>query len=602
MRLLLPSFLPLGACAFYFLLFVVAGHAETSLNVTNFGAWGDLIILQGVSTVSNSSSITCPGANFVGADRHKLIEVFNGGSWCGKSNQTLIAYIDKVISPTTVIATRCAGVTATNLSGCYGTDDAVGFRRAISHAARPLARIIIPAGNYLMAPHDALDGYGTLDFHKWDVTLSRGGLTFEGQGNVTLTQSGWIFCQAGGPEAERGAIFGFLSPMNDNEPVVFTNITFYGGEEQGWMHNQSFPANPHTGIGWDMSHHAIAFLNGDRGDFVDSIQVQNCTFRGWRGEVLITTYVSPNTIMTVSNCVFTDNNATALNVDFAHLWINDLFSNMDQTEEFYRDYATMPSVMMGCLITNCGPIALNGGYYFDPPYTICGNQFYGSSGSVLYTCPACDVNFISNTIVGENGPWIGVAGYQDSTYNTCNSNILMAWNTFQGSAVSDNLSGFGIMGNGQDISEDIYFVSNQLKNIEFVGGGYGYSTNVFCLNNQGLNVFCFSENLLSGQWFLDESNSYRGMDVNNSQTLTNIFSYQFGRLGVIQGLGTGSVIELDDTHPLRVPAGATMVISNATSQTYALYPNASFSGKPFSLSGETTLFFHWSGSTWVITQ
>jgi hypothetical protein len=595
----------LSACvyAICLLFFPLLGRGQVGLNVTNFGARGDLTVLQSVSTMNNSSTIVCGGANFGAGDNNKLIEVFGGGAWCGTSNQTLIAYITNVVSPTRVMVSAPAGVTANGLSGCYGTDDAIGFSNAIAQAPFPTATILIPAGNYLLAPRPAIYGYPPNVAHATSVLVTRGGLTFAGQGSVTLTQSGWVTngyaVGSGNESGERGAMFGFETPMSNDYAVVFTNLTFYGGEAQGWIHNISFPSNDQTGLGWDESHHALSFGWGSSGNFVDSIQVEDCVFHGWRGEVLITTTAPPNTFMTVSNCVFTDNNATAMNVDFAHLWIDDLYSNMQEVEEFYRDYATNASAVEGCVVTNAGPMALNGGYYNDPPYTIAGNQFYGNGGSVLYTTPACDVNFISNSVAGENGPWLGVAGYQDATYNTCNSNILIAWNTFSGSGLFDNLSGFGVMGNWQNMSEDVYFESNQLENVEFIGGGYGYSTNVFALDNQCTNVYCFSENQLSGQWFLDESNNYNGAGLNNSATVANIFSYENGGLGTVLAAGPGSVMGLDDTHPGKVPRGAVMVISNASSGTYSLYPNASLSGTPISFTNGMSLTFHWTGKSWA---
>ena len=234
-------------CAFFLLISPLLLCAQTVIDVTDYGAAGDLQTLGLVATESNSCEVDCPEANFGPGDSNKLIEVFGGGAWCGVSNQTLIAYITNVLSPTSVMVSQPAGATASGLSGCYGTDDAIGFSNAIANAPYPTATIIIPAGNYLLAPRAAITGYGSSLCHQCAVYVTRGGLTFAGQGNVILTQTGWEVSQAGGPEGERGAMFGFISPMANDYPVVFTNLTFYGGEAQGWIHNLDFPASASTG-------------------------------------------------------------------------------------------------------------------------------------------------------------------------------------------------------------------------------------------------------------------------------------------------------------------------------------------------------------------
>ncbi len=468
--------------------------------------------LTSVNTVSISTSVVCPGANFLSTDVNKLMEVINGGAWCGVSNQTLIAFITSVSSPSNITLSAAAGVTANGLTGCYGTDDAVGFSKAIAHARRPTATIVIPSGNYLIAPREAIYGYPGNVAHVHAVQISRGGLTFEGQGNVVLTQSGWVrngFASSNGNAAgERGAMFCFRGGMTDNYPVVFSNLTFYGGETSGWIHNISFPSSNQTGLGWDESHHAISFEYGNGGNFVDSFLVENCVFHGWRGEVLITTAYSTNTFMTISNSLFYDDNATALNVGFGHNWTTCLFSNMNQVEEFYRDYATsFASTMQNCVITNAGVVALNGSYYGCPTYTIVGNSFYGN-GWALETTPACDVVFESNNVCTAQGIAIGVAGYQ-SLFGVCNSNIVAADNIFNGCQYA-----LDIFGSGNNAVEDVSFVSNQVDNAWGIGGGYGWSTNVFVYNNVCSNVGRFNESGLQGQWFLDQSNNYNGTCLN----------------------------------------------------------------------------------------
>jgi len=90
--------------------------------------------------------------------------------------------------------------------------------------------------------------------------------------------------------------------------------------------------------------------------------------------------------------------------------------------------------------------------------------------------------------------------------------------------------------------------------------------------------------------------------LNNSGTVTNLFSYDDGRLGTIQAAGWGSVMALDDTHPARVPTGATMMISNVSAQSFPLYLNAGLTGMPTNLPSDTAITVSWSGSAWVVNR
>src|ERR1700733_4682530 len=98
-------------CIFFFSLTPIVMRGQSVIDVTDYGAAGDLQALGLVTTVSNSCEVDCPEANFGAGDLNKLIEVFGGGAWGGVSNQTLIAYITNVISPTSVLVSLPAGVT-----------------------------------------------------------------------------------------------------------------------------------------------------------------------------------------------------------------------------------------------------------------------------------------------------------------------------------------------------------------------------------------------------------------------------------------------------------------------------------------------------------
>ena len=577
--------------------------AHADVYVTNYGAKGDLLTLMNVACVSNSATISCPSANFSNADVGKMVEVFGGGLYQNPSNQTLVATIVSVQSATSVTLAIPACITATNLNAVYGTENGAAVSAAVAAAATPTDTIIFPAGNYLFVPPAQANynykKYGSNHDAFNSVRVARGGLTFLGQGNVILIgMGGWTTyydTSAGYNASVRATLFQFTSPMTNNYPVVFTNLTFYGGDV-GYVGNLAYPPAGSTGLGWDGTHHAIAIINGNGAttfQVVDSFLIENCIFHGWRGEMIIGTVAPANVFMTITNCEFYDGNATALNIPMAHNWVSNYFHDTYEIEEFYRSYATMPSYFQGCTFSNiigAGFIALNGGYYGNPTYTIKNNNFMRGQYPI-FTAPTSELLFISNNLTTSQGIALGVMGYQGSTIN---SNILVAWNTFNGAQYA-----LSILGNGNNSSASIYFCSNQVNNAWGIGTGYGWSTNVSVFNNAGVNCGLFYENQLQGQWLLDTSNQYNGQALGDSFTATNMFTYAHGSLGQMRnGLATAKY-GLDDTQPLKIPAGAMMVISNASPNTYPLYPNAALSGTPVTLASGQTATFYWSNGSWA---
>ena len=569
-----------------------SGHAQNYPNVTNFGANGDLLTLSSINTVSNSTALVCPGANFLPTDTNKLIEVFGGGFWRGISNEDLITYISTVSSPSNITVSEAAGVTANNLNGVYGTDDAAAFNAAIAACAIPTDTIIIPSGNYLLVSPALKTGTDLSSLSAYEpssiaVNLPRGGITFAGQGNVILTGcGGWKDIKNYGA---RGQMFGWISSANmtNDYPLVFTNLTLDGGVAVGNIHNISFPVSGSTGIGWDGSHHWMIFGGG--GFIVSSIVMQNCVIQHWRGEMMEMGTISPNNVLSATNCFFYDGDASCIN-NFAHNCDSCTFSNANQAEEFYRSFATNASVMANCQFYQMqAGIALNGGFYGDPTYTIVGNYFHSTCGNTLFTTPACDVLFISNTVHAAQGVSLGVAGYQDNV--ACvNSNIVMAWNIFSGAQYA-----FGVFGSGQNLSENVYFFSNQVNGAYGIGDSFGWSTNVFVFNNTSTGTGSLNQGQAQGQYFLDLNNQYTGEGLNSVNPTPNIFSYSQGSLGTMayNGAGTPQTFALDDTQPLKIPKGATMVISNGTQEAYSFYTTAILKGATVSIPKGTTLTFYW---------
>jgi len=582
----LPGLLPAVLACVLVLVWVPTGRAQTPLNVTNYGAIGNLLTLNGIVVTSNSTAVLCPNANFAASDVGKLIEVFNAGIYRGASNETLFARITAVTSQNKIKLSAPAGATATNLTGLYGTDCYPAFTNAIANCTHTLDTIIIPAGNYFLIPPNALATNGHDDSIGGTLKLQRGGITFVGEGTAILTgMGGWVNYKNQG---QRSSLFVMQVPMSNNQPLVFTNLIFDGGCLVGNIHNLSWPVSGSTGWGWDGTHHWMVTVGGT-GGIIDSLVMQNCTVQHWRGEMMEDTAGSPNLYLTATNCLFYDGDASCIN-NFAHNVTACTFSNAMEVEEFYRSYNTNVSYMVNSLCTGLRGIALNGGFYGNPAYYIIGNTFTNGDFALL-TTPATEVYFLSNSIYDSQGIALGVAGYQGSTIN---SNILVAFNSFTGAQYP-----LSVFGNGNNLSANVSFCSNQVNNAWGIGTGYGWSTNISVFNNVGVNCGRFDGGSLQGQYFLDVSNQYTGETLGDSVSVTNIFKYAHGSLGRMQNGLVTAKFGLDDTQPAKIPAGAVMVINNISAKTYPLYPTASLTGTPVMVASGQAATFYWSNGTWA---
>jgi len=580
------------------ILFFRLNLAHAQINVTNYGAAGDLLTLSDVITVSNSTAVTCPGASFANSDINKEIEIFGAGTYEGQSNEDLFVHIVSVSSPSTITISAAAQTTSAGLSAVYGTDDYPAFTNAIAHCPAPTGTILIPAGNYLVLPRNAFATAGHNSSLYDTLILNRGGITFAGQGTAVITgMGGWL---SFGGQANRSALFAMAMPMTNNYPDIFSNLTFDGGVTVGNVRNLGYPASSSTGLGWDGTHHWMVTVAGS-GSIIDSLVMLNCTIRHWRGEMMEETSCTPNFFLTASNCLFCDGNGSCIN-NFAHTCVSCIFSNANQAEEFYRSFTTNVSITINSTFNylNDG-IALNGGYYGDPTYTITQNtftNFYGNDanggGFALMTTPACDVVFCRNYVGSTNGIALGVAGYQDD-HNTVNSNILVAFNTFDTRDYALNL-----FGSGNNWSENIYFFSNNILNAVGIAGGYGWSTNVYVFFNTSTNCGGFQEGQFGGQYFNDLTNQYRPIQLGYAIPAPNIFTYANGSKATIIHTYPSSVFELDDSAPAQIPPGAMMIVSNSDSLPWPLFSSRKTNtAEQILLPSGQSVTNYWTGSGWT---
>jgi hypothetical protein len=596
------------------LMLPLEGIVQAQVNVTDYGAKGDLLTLTNVSVVSNSSTVICPSAAFGSGDVGKLIEIWNAGKFQNVSNETLVAVITAVNSSTSITVSMAPICTATGLTGCYGTDNKPCFKAAMAAAAVPTDTIIIPEGNYLLIETN-ID-----DFWLSGVVVRRGGLTFEGLGNVILTgQGGWrdstvTTTQGPAPKGRRGTLFAVISPTTNNYPLVWTNLTLYGGVADGWNGGGNNGPSTSDGHGWDISHHAIGWYNNP-GPLAlpTNCTIASCTLNGWRGEVLIGTTTYQNTFITVSNSFFYDCNASALNLPHAHDINSCTFSNMNFVEEFYRSYTTNASMFRNNHIINMtgpGQIGLNGGYPGNPTYLICSNRYdtTDNSKSFLWTTPATEVVMVSNYINGcSSAVAIGVAGYQDE-YNVSNSNITIAFNFFTNCFRGVSIAGAGAY-NG---SYNILVASNLWDGCGYIGGGRGYATNVVFSQNTlihqmgGSGLFDPSQ-IPAGSYLIDSSNSYTPYTVDGSPLgNTNMLGYQYGGLMAAQGYARIYVMQ-PATNAL-LPIGTSFVFSNGNSTApVPVYSTPAVTGAPVVVlaPGEAQMFY-WNkikgGYAWMTNR
>ena len=578
----------------------LAGLAHGQINVTNFGAKGDLTILKNCITTSNSTSVTCPSASWSSAtDIGKAVVLFGCGTYQSISNQDLFAYISSVVSSTSITISQPAQATLTNALCYYGTQNYSPFTNVIASCPVPTATIIIPPGNYFILPPGAFATNGYSNSLNFTLKINRGGITFAGQGTAVLTgMGGWVYSKVLSGNGYRSALFVLSMPMTNNYPLVFTNLTFDGGVPVGNIHNLGWPPSPSTGLGWDGTHHWMVAVTGS-GRIIDSLQTYNCTMQHWRGEMMEDTSGSANLYYTASNCLFMDGDGSMIN-NFAHNAVGCTFSNANQVEEFYRTYNTNVSFMSGCTIESLSgttAIAVNGGYVNNPYYTINNNTFSNYSGAALLMLPGTCINFYSNYVNCEFGVGPDDNGFQGGVGV---SNIFMGWNTGGPECTALFYSFNGLFGTNDWVPQNIYIFSNYWANTDPIAAGYGTTSNVFIFNNTG-GGGGVSNWQTHGQYpFEKTNNSLAYFTISGGNSVgTSLISFSNGCFAKITGGVSGSLFAMDNSSPWRIPSAAVIVVSNSTSLAFPVYATTNTTGTPITLNAKTSAAFGWNGSTWV---
>jgi hypothetical protein len=581
---------------------VSVSYAQTSLNVTNFGAQGNAAVLS-VSTVANSSLVTS-ATPLSTADIGKVIEIFGGGplgSATTNCHQDLVAVIANVVNATNLYLDRTCGATSNACYGIYGLNNAAAFQACIDFA--PSNSVInIPDGTYLIIGSQALDPnfitpspYNTYP----SITISKGGITLLGESRTNTVLMGCGAWQLKGVYAYRGFMFACQGPITNNGPLIFDSFTMDGGVLQGYTGYFGFPARTDNGDGWDVTHDAVIDMPPTP---LHNVKIfRNCSFTRWRGEQVKSVAGEWDGFINVTNCSFTEGDASGINFSFTHD-INDCyFSHLSETMEFYQGYCSNACYFRNCTVTNMGGavMAINGALAGspNPPYCVSNNIFYMQGGqNGIQTCPVQNLTIISNQFIGNGfDVCIGVAGYQGSTVN---SNIVVCDNEFTNAAYV-----ILVEGGGENALYNLLVSNNVACNT--VGGnnafayGFGWGTNMVFVGNVISGLYGLNSASLSGQWFIDSFSNYFPTNmVTDSCGVTNLISYAYNGIDKATYISTAQphAVVVDDLHPSQVPPRAAFTLTNMGVAS-PLYLSARMSGNPIMMSNGYSAKFYWNAMT-----
>jgi hypothetical protein len=617
---MIRSYIRMGSCvrlllslvSGWLVLMAMSSQARTTLNVTNFGARGDAVHFF-VNTVSNSVVVTTTN-RLSSSDIGKVIEIWGAGLFTvAPYNLDIVATITNVINATNIYISCLAGATTQNARAVYGINNSVPFQTCVD-LADTNTTILIPAGNYLMISRGMITnfianneaypagGYAV----DTSVMLGKGGITFLGDDPATTTLIGCGAAKQMSPGyIFRGVLFFNSNPVTNNFPLAFRNLTLSGGLTNGLTSKHTFPANPITGDGWDETH--VAIQQSGSAPVLSNLLISNCIIAHWRGEALKSTVSGADGYIVITNCGFTDNNASAINFSFSHLIYGCTFTNTYYIMEFYQGYANNPSVFQNCFVSNIvsgtcfgfnGPLT----NHVNQPYTIRGNTFFfPNSESPITTSIFQNLSVIGNKFTCDAAQHtyiltLGVQGYQGNAPST---NIVFSFNMITNAYGVVAVNGSDT--DGQDSSTyGLMVVSNTAVNCANFASGTGWFTNATLIANTSDSGW-LNGTSLKGQWYLDDlSNTHPLRDESLNSGATNTLTYAIGarhapRLISVQ---PNAAFALDDASPAKIPTGAIMVITN-TGQATRLFTSSTSPGNPVTMQVGYSATFHWTNGIWA---
>lgn len=578
---------------------VSASSSTPTLCVTNFGARGDVFETLAATVQGSPLVHLLPTNRLSSLDVGKLLLLFGAGPETTPTNQQdLVAKILSVNHRTNVTLSVPAGITASQVTVTCGTQNASAFQQCIDACSGSNTVVLIPKGRYLLVPPVMLDtnfvmtGAGNA---QPSVLLRKGGICFLGEdpsSSILIGCGAWMLK---GGWVHRGWMFECLGPVTNNTPLVFENLTFDGGVQQGReAYYNSGPALTNNGEGWDVTHDAV--VDNGAPPLHAFKQFINCTFTRWRGEMVKSCASLMDGYIEMTNCAFLDGEASGFNFNFTHLITGCTFSNLDMAMEFYAGYMLGDSRFENSTIINVrDAIVLEGALtnHEMPSYTITGNMMAPSQTGVLLA-PARNVTIYGNQFIGGN---IGVAtdnyAYQGSGEN---SNLVIALNYFQ------NNTPFIVGGGGQDSIVNVTVISNQAWNCGRFAQGYGWSSNVVFLDNSSAGstqAGLFSQQL-AGQWFIDDlSNGFPWFGIYDNPPAPDPITYANGMRQRLYPVQTNCVFVIDDSSPDQIPPGATLIIRNAGACS-CLLSNAGSGMVSAPVPAGDTVLDWWTNGAWQL--
>ena len=310
-------------------------------------------------------------------------------------------------------------IIADNTATIQAAIDAVGKKGG--------GNIYVPAGIYQIAPADlTVEVPSSIVINYDNITLSGDGI------GKTILQSRGDWSVING-QVIRG--IGILIKGTDNitEPrknITIKNIELSGGLN-GFTGNRSWPADPITGEGWDISHKGIVL---DFNKALDNIIIESVEVHDFRGEVI---YGGGDSIgkVIISNSKLHSSNASMLSLDAeltvkncefsqtANSWVEN--APISPNKSYYFDNCIFKDSINSGFVIAQGKFPVNHNtvisncLFQNSPAGVC--AFGGSSnlliesnkfldcGNALFTSGENrDIKFYSNEILSENKPVVSV--------------------------------------------------------------------------------------------------------------------------------------------------------------------------------------------------
>jgi hypothetical protein len=536
-------------------------HAEEMVQVTENGARGDARPIEIASELHSPQVSVISDGSVTDAELGKVVMLYDAGPSTTDTNHQ--DYLGKVIGVPDgkhLTLSKPLGITATNVHGILGTDNAPAFQRCVDRAFGSNTVISVPSGNYLMIPPDLMNPeykMSRITEIRAAVVIQKGGITIRGTDPKTTILTACGAWQLMGKSATRGMLFECRGPIRHPEyPLNFENLTMDGGVEEGRRAYRGFPARTTDGDGWDITHGAVIDLG--RQPLHEFKSFRNCLFQHWRGEILKGTSGATNGFIEVTGCDFHDGNASAFNLSFSHHINHCTFSHLNMAMEFYEGYMSYPSCFENSSVSDVRADLVIVGALTNHPaplYTIRNNDLQSSNGFGVFLNPAKNILIESNRFSGQGFCIGNGAGAQGSD---CSHDIIIRGNT---ATNAGNL--FLVQCGYSQRFENVLITGNVVGGRGSLGCGWGYSTNVTFSNNVATNgAGGFDGTRLTGQWFLDDlSDQYRAHQVANYRETTNIITYANGAQQTAMPTRTNSLFQIDDSQPEKIPAGARMIIS-----------------------------------------